>query len=707
MAGNLNEGYASKEWVAFYEPGYTKLTWNLYKWFKYIIRPQVASLWIVLVSLLTITALITAKVDNVNNCPNIQKYNEWQTGDSNVPVMEKLIGLGERKEFTYYSGNQSMTVSNDCVYADFREPHFKTVYSVIQSTMVFMLVMTLSSGLSKYREEIRLFEALTGDIKAMAMLATHLSYDGQKYDLYQPEQKAKSGDANKTEVKLKYRKNVEEQFDKIKLLLAVLAPSARMVLKGTKTQNNKGGTIVNIPYATPERLETVKNYRKILDYEPRVYPFRPFWCFGKKDNDGCSKYCFDFFNWGIITAKTPCIFPCLKSFGLVREYKRAQLKWSDFKRWKIMEEPWRYELKKEFTLDKLDRFKNSTYEFGKNEEKKFKITGHDLLKDLELHKITEIEELRTLREKLNFPREERENPTSNPFVPQKREYVMYKKIKALGDQTGMDLFECVMTVLLDETMKISENNLGFGNDEGSAVMSAIYTKWEQIYGSWGAMSSIKGFAEPILVHLYRCLMLLAYAFMMPYSYIDMISFGEDDDNVIFWCVFLTFIDVSIFAMMWYIAYEIRNPFVDVRCMNGVKPISAQTQKQVVNLIKYQKDYEEMDYRGIINSKENAEVYRGILDEYKVYKPSEQTLTEILKILETHSNNSLKVKLAEILGRGLNVNELKRKLGEELDLTVEQKESLKQLLRIPPRPSGPRTKIAGYQARGLRRRPLMF
>lgn len=727
MSDNLAsaKNIQNNSWECFYEPGFTKLTWNLYKWFKYIIRPQVASVWIVIVSMITITVLINGKVDNPNNCPDIQKYNEWQSSESNAPLLGNLFGFGETKEFTYYSGNKTVVVNNECIYPDFREPYFKTVYSVIQSTMVFMLVMTLSSGLSKYREEIRLFEALTGDIKAMAMLATHLSYDGQKYDL----------DKNNN---LKYRMNVEEQFDKIKLLLAVLAPSARMVLKGNKDEIRQGDRVVSIPYATPERLETVKNYRKIMSYEPRLYPLYPFWCCGRKYKDGYRKYCFDFFNMGCISENkcTRC-FQCLQCFGVTRKYKRVEMKWSDYKKWQLLQE---VIAKKKYhgyntTADEppfinINDFKEKTFEkkiFGKI----FSMKGSKLLDDLGFHKLQENSDLtKNIWDVFSFERkfkiEKGILPTLNkqereeilkPFdkerkIPTKREYVMYKKIKALGDQTGMDLFECVMTVLLDETMKISENNLGFGNDEGSAVMSAIYTKWEQIYGSWGAMSSIKGFAEPILVHLYRCLMLLAYAFMMPYSYIDMISFGEDDANVLFWCVFLTFIDISIFAMMWYIAYEIRNPFVDVRCMNGVKPISAQTQKQVVNLIKYQKDYEELDYRGIrdANMKE-AEIFEGKLKaNYGSFKPSEETLTEILNVLK---DTISKTDLASILASGLNIKELKQKIESELNLNERQRKELDEILRPkPPRPrNGPiipkGPKIGGYQARGLRRRPLMF
>lgn len=493
-------------YAEFIEPEHGRVSYTLNLFFETLFSPQCASLLIILICVLSSFLAVDTKISigTDNKCTDIKDIFYYKPTGINYYT--------ELKVFNNHNGTTPSQCKED-MYA--QVPYIKTLYGVIQSTMIFMLVMTLGAGLEKYREEIRLYEALSGDIKAMAMFMTHLTYDGQKYRL-------ENG-------KLIYKDDkIREQYEKVRVLLAVLGPVARIVLKGNQLKEFCGTEMV--PMAKAEELETKKLYREY-----------------NKDEDNCFllKWCAVDFRCCRRRLKCPYRECCktkawsTKWCPCSEKYKRIRLKWSE------------YNIKKEKAyLEKLENAK---------------------------------------------PNEEIEPPTQATKI----EHDLYIKIQLEQEKTKMDLFETVMSVLIDELMVITENDMGFGTDEGSAVMSAIYAKWEGIYGSWGAMSSIKTFSEPTLVHTFRTMMLLGYAIMMPYSYIDIVPYHTrsiDFTNPdISWYFILTFADICVFCLMWFIAYEIRNPFEDVRCMKGVKGISSQTQYHVLNLMKYQKCIEAKEY----------------------------------------------------------------------------------------------------------------
>lgn len=540
------------EYKYFYQPEYSEFSWRLQSVCEWFWKPQCSAFFIILLCFFSSLWWSLQKIDKNNEatCPstsNIQYYKNTDT-----PYFELKKDL--------FTGNNA-NISNRAIPTSCTEPLFltlpylKNLYSVIQSTMIFMLVMTLSAGLDKYREEIRLFEALTGDIKALAMFMTHLTYEGQKYNI-------SPGNV------INYKESIVVQYEKIRILLAVLAPTARLVLKGSEIEKDEKGKFKRKSFADVEKLETKKNYKLIGPGESNCFPLQclsyNFKCCGVRHRNECKWWgC----NWKI------CSLCAIK-------YERVIVPWS-------MYNP---------------------------------------------------------------------NNTQGSAAPTIIEFKMYKKLRREQNLTGLDLFETVMSVLIDELMKVAENGLGFGDDEGSAVMSAIYAKWEGIYASWGAMSSIKTFKEPTFVHVYRMLMLTGYALMMPVSYMDIIpnTVTEFSGSEITWFFVLTLADICVFCLMWFIAYEIRNPFEDVRCMNGVKGISANTQSQVVRLLKYQRELEQPDYKkDACEQDEDICVVTGKEAFSQVQKPIDELLSEILK---------------EVTDSKTIAEEIKQKIVKELKLT---------------------------------------
>jgi len=562
-------GRGSKRFVSFYEPDNSICSWWVNSFFNELVKPQIAAIWITGLSMLITYAVITEKQENALNCPPITQYNEWQP--SEVPVSSVDSGWGEVKEFTRVSTNGNFSINNECIYSNFKTPYIQTLYTVIQSTMIFMLVMTLNSGLNKYREEIRLFEALAGDIKAMAMLIVHITYDNQKFN------------TNTLDNTITLKPAVKSQFDKIKILLAVLAPTARMVLKGEERQN-ENGKVINRSNARVENLETRKNYRKVYSYEPVFFPLSffsyNFKCCGRRMKNDCN-YCSMTCN-GCRGVK---YWPCC------RRYKRVPMPWAKYESWKAL-----YDMYTKQSNPKLSEFLKL-----KRAKKLLCTLGFEGIKNVNKEKGDVLQQM--IQDYIDVK-------------PTEVEFNMYERIKKFHEETGLDLFETVMTIMLDEISKMSEKKLGLGNDEASAVMNHIYKKWEAIYASWGTMSSIKNFSEPPLVHFYRTAMLVGYACIMPFSYTTLIRYEESDISYIQWCYILVFCDILVFAFMWWLAYVIRNPFEDVRCMNGVKPISIETQKQVVYLIDRQETYEQ-------EIKENIDFY----------KPPETTDQLLKRLLE--------------------------------------------------------------------------
>jgi hypothetical protein len=85
-----------------------------------------------------------------------------------------------------------------------------------------LLALMFTNAITRYKESKRLYDALCGDIKAFAIWLSTLSQDSVKYqiDLDGFDHKATS-----------YNPQVDKTFDKMRMLLAVLAPLAKRVVR--------------------------------------------------------------------------------------------------------------------------------------------------------------------------------------------------------------------------------------------------------------------------------------------------------------------------------------------------------------------------------------------------------------------------------------------------------------------------------------------
>ena len=498
-------------------PKYSYWEYFSLRYLSYLLRPAGLASIIVLAVALT-SALVNYNQQIERGCVKMSNVYVWEKADvpagmcriKNEEGCKNYTNLDEFGEVKSYvriktpskSYNEAFKPTT-CIESPREREYYNILYGVLQSTMIFMLVMTLDTGISKYREEIRLYEVLTGHIKSLTMFITHLTYDAQKYE--------------RGEGTIKYKDDVKDHYAKLRCVIAVLAPAARLVLKGKQLA---WCSTEATPYAQADKLETRKRYRTRNSKDSSL--------------DDCS------FSLRKCECNASSLLCCRYLFN--RKYRRVRMPWSKY-----------LEIKNALET-KSDWKKQFDCRVPEGDAPKYK----NLLKAIK---------------------------------PSALEFALYNKVKTIQDTTDMDLFDTLATVLLDEIMVVSENALGFGNDEGSAVMSAVYAKWDAMYAAWGDMSSIKTYDEPNHVHIYRMLMLVGYAILMPFNYIQYV---RDSDELLLYMLWVI-VDMMVFLVMWYIAYAIRNPFADVRCMNGVKATSAKTQEQVLKLLKHQLCFEMKDY----------------------------------------------------------------------------------------------------------------
>ena len=99
---------------------------------------------------------------------------------------------------------------------------FNVGFAAIFGVLISLL---FSNGVEKNKENKRLFQALCGDIKALAFFISALTDDDDKYDVVYT-------DETKRYLKsLKTKKSVEVELAKVRYLLCVLAPVAKHVLR--------------------------------------------------------------------------------------------------------------------------------------------------------------------------------------------------------------------------------------------------------------------------------------------------------------------------------------------------------------------------------------------------------------------------------------------------------------------------------------------
>ena len=543
---NPDCGKCDLEIMRFPEPARNECGDCITKWFAYILHPKVAC-WIIIATAMITAGLIAA----VEECGSTYYVYE--------PVIDQI---GYVKEAVKLDTNASTDgLKQSCYTSDPNLEYMKKVYSTIQAVMVFMLTMTLGSGISKYKEEIRLFEALAGDVKALAMFLVHMSVDKEKYRLVPDEDLP-----DYLPPKLKWKPNVQKAYERVRKLLGIVAPVARMVLKGRRLKKGCWNHITckMETVANRKELETYKNYVKYKPWEKNFFPFKICPC-GRRWLCG---YWGDLwtgfgFNcrWWCYTCRM-----CKADRICGEEHKRLRIFWSDYNKWM------------EKTNSKNQQEIRCIMQW--NEKQQWEKGCFRSLTAEEI-KAGQGRNLEEAYEKWARKLEQ--------HAPKVTDDSLYRKIEQVQESSSLDLFETVMTVLVDELSKIAESKLGFGEDEGAAIRSEIYAKWDSIYASWGSMSSIKSYSEPTIVHLFRFSLLMAYAVLMPYMYLEELKTSIER------YLAYVFLEVFVFAFLWYTAYAIRNPFKDVACMRGVKPIASTTQLQVLNLIYSALVFDRTDY----------------------------------------------------------------------------------------------------------------
>ena len=109
---------------------------------------------------------------------------------------------------------------------------FTALYSVL-------IALIFQKAIEKNKENKKLFQALCGDIKAMAIWICALTDDTVKYKIdCGDEDDTKASCVEKGYQKIEASTNVETQFAKIRYLLSVLAPVAKHVLRNAEEPDN-------------------------------------------------------------------------------------------------------------------------------------------------------------------------------------------------------------------------------------------------------------------------------------------------------------------------------------------------------------------------------------------------------------------------------------------------------------------------------------
>lgn len=440
------------------------------------------------------------------------------------------------------------------------------IQGIIAGTMAFMLNTTLGSGIDKEKEIIKTFDALAGDIKAMAMFLVHLSYDHQKYKL----QKDNT---------LKYDNRVRDQFHKMQYLLAVMVPSARKVLQGKRS------------FLFPEYHGDSSSWLSDL-FDGRI----------KRTS---SRY-YELVPYGITLGLYSVCTTGFCVYSIITLFMEEYVLWVYIVSIVLL-----IGMFPILMLTAFDKCRICGWGYC------CKSTPYASVDDLELIPFTKPRNdrfrflcilcCRSTKYKRDYRRWSSQQCKQQDDIihcTSGLEFSLYQKIKETSKRSGLNLFETEMTILLDEINRIGELELGFGEDEGSAVLSAALTKWDSIYASWGSLASHKTYSEPSLVQLYRAFFIFVYAFITPVRYLPLHQnnnhwclidcSGYAVDPYIWWSV----VDISVVATLWWVSYYIRNPFNKSLWFgrsNITDGISKETQMQINKFLINAKNLEQKDY----------------------------------------------------------------------------------------------------------------
>jgi hypothetical protein len=590
-----------------YEPD-NGIVWNAFHWFgRWLFSASVASLLIWCLSLV----FLRIHLDNYeNNCDLETRF---------------VIDGGEIKQ-VWSNPIENKNFTDRCSLEN------NPIVGNVTNILIFLLTLALGAGLDKYKETLRLYEEVAGDIKAMAMLLVHLTFDGEKYEL--------------EEGKLSFKKDVEFTYRKMKYLLSSLAPTVKNTIAGGEyTVQYRPGKCSCPKTECSSRLFLWSSPFEALS--DRKY-------FEVKEQPNYTRWFFS------------------SNVEYPNYWKDAEDQINDPQKYKDLRERIRVKLDPNIDTESMMRdfriYEGKEFKFGKQKNDRMRLAelieqaGQDLNAEVQ--------------------------------------HALYKKITDINKWTEMDAFECSMTVLMDEIMRLFENGLGFGEDEGSAIASAAIERWNAIYGTWGTLSSLKTFSEPLIVNIFRAVLIGIYAWFMPKTYLKYNGVLDD-----YWLFIFVGGDMLVFCWMWWLAFAVRNPFKNSFIIRNVSKLAYQTQFQVQQLMANQIEFDKRDYNsdskyGYIGDRGGGQSKTIGVD---IFKPTDEESVE--DILARSLNNRNRIAVS-------NQRELNKIIADALK---GQENILKEFLnRLPLKKTEER---AGEQAgtkdedgdvpKGLRRRGLNF
>jgi hypothetical protein len=595
-----------------YEPD-NGIMWNGFHWFgRWLFSASVASLLIWALSLVFLRI----------HLDNYEKKCDLKT--------TFVIDGGEIKQ-VWNNPIENKTFPDQCSLEN--NPLIKNVASIL----VFLLTLALGAGLNKYKETMRLYEEIAGDIKAMAMLLVHLTFDGEKYEL--------------EEGKLSFKKDVEFTYRKMKYLLSSLAPTVKNTIAGGEYTVQYRPTKCSCPKTecSSQLFEWSSPFEALSD---RKY-------YEVKDQSSIMTLIFS------STVEYP------------NYWKDAEDQIDDPEKYKHLLRSVRVKMGNASIEDmakEIQRVEGGGPEFKFGKQKTDRMRLAELIEQADQDLNAEVQ------------------------------HALYKKITDINKWTEMDAFECSMTVLMDELMRLFENGLGFGADEGSAIASAAIDRWNAIYGTWGTLSSLKTFSEPLVVNMFRAVLIGIYAWFMPKSYLKYIGVLDE-----YWLFIFVGSDMLVFCLMWWLAFAVRNPFKNSFIIRNVGKLAYQTQFQVQQLMANQLEFDKKDY--------NSNSEYGYIGE----RGGKKSKTIGIDIFKPDDGESVE----DILARSLNTRNRsaitnQRELNRIIAEALKRQENIVRdiLLRLlPPPPPPPKKKEkpvseeekdeGGDLSSGLRRRGLNF
>ena len=454
-----------------------------------------------------------------------------------------------------------------------------------------LISLLFSNGIEKNKENKRLFDALCGDIKGMAMWTGALMSENNIYDFNY----ANEGTPDQYIARMNAKESYEVEFAKMRLLLSILAPVAKHVLRDSPSKR--------------------PNYDLLDDkYRLKVYVYRkPNMC-------------------------TRCL---LRNKFLPLDYKED------------LSQTW----------GKLAAIK--TPEGGLGNKNAIKV-------------------------------------------------FLYEKIKLLSDKSGMDLFECVMYVLLDCINGLNEEQFikHYGKERD------LISKWQHIYGSWGTMSSLTSYTQPILVHVTIIFSLFIYMWGITAlnTHDAWVKFNERDTsgccNANDWVdenrgdeYFYTYIIVKSilqifpFTWFWFLSKNIGKPFKKgYPDAHVISKVCRDTQMQVSNLMSNRgilDAFGKGNYAELVTACDRQSINCGVLYTSKELQQDKEALKKDDVRIQEKKNRYRKG--TKDKRRSIAQNDLQKAL-EGLDTAGQKSSGQTKPLQLPP---------SGVQRRRIRYKNVNF